>query len=102
MSKNELAEQLEQLERIKRGCTPYQYGVLCKVVAAVNAVLIRERATLAYFADDGNDGFFGTVKRALLDGMANAREPQPPTEHTDPVQGEPSEEYRPTYWWNND
>lgn len=92
-----------QLARIERNCTPYQYGVFRKVLAAVSTVLARERVTFAYFADDGNGDFFADVERAVIDGMAHGPEPQEPTaEHLNPVQGEPSEDDRPTYWWNND
>jgi hypothetical protein len=92
-----------QLARIERNCTPYQYGVFCKALAAINTVFARERVTFAYFADDGNAEFFARVERAIIDGMANGPEPQEPTaDNLNPVQGQPSEEYRPTYWWNND
>ena len=92
-----------QMARIERNCTPYQYGVFRKVLAAINTVFARERATFAYYSDDGNGEFFADVERAVIDGMAHGSEPQQPTaEHLNPVQGEPSEDYRPTYWWNND
>ena len=103
MNERELAYQVERAERIRRSCTPYQYGVLCKAAAAVDAVLFRERATLAYFADDNNDEFFARIKRALLDGMAAGSEPQRQTgepQHLDPVGVDP-DEYRPTYWWQD-
>lgn len=90
------------LQRIERNCTPYQFEVFRKVMTAITGVFARERVSLTYFADDTNGAFFNNVERAILESVANVREPQPPTEHPDPVRREPSEEYRPTYWWNND
>ena len=101
-------ERAEQLRRIEKRCTPYQYGVFRKVLTAVRNTLARERVSFAFFAEDGNDAFFDTVERVLFESMAAAVEPQPPTEPWEPVDlntvQEPTadvDEYRPTYWWQD-
>jgi len=100
-------ERAELLQRIERRCTPYQYGVFRKVLTAVRNTLARERVSFAYFAEDGNDAFLETVERVLVEGMANAPEPQPLTEpepaDLNPVREQLAdvEEYRPTYWWQD-
>ena len=96
-------ERAELWQRIKQRLTPYQCAVFSKVWAAVRSTLERERVTFAYFADDGNDAFLETVERVLVEGMANAAEPQPPTEpdNLNTVRDETADEYRPTYWWQD-